>query len=127
MRASHAVTVRRLYDPAEPDEGRRVLVDRLWPRGLSKATAADVFDEWCRDVAPTSDLRRWYGHDPQLYPEFRRRYLVELADPAHAPALAHLRELGRRRLALLTATKEVELSHATVLAELLGDPEPGRR
>lgn len=109
------VRVARVYDPPGPDDGARVLVDRLWPRGLSKANAA--LDEWCKQVAPSDELRRWYGHDPDLFAEFRRRYLAELDDPERAAALETLR--GRGRLTLLTATKDVPISHAAVLADLL--------
>lgn len=112
------VQVRRAYDPPEPDDGQRVLVDRLWPRGLSKARAH--LDEWCKDVAPSTDLRKWYGHDPDRYTEFARRYRAELRDPEHTAAMAHLRELARhRRLTLLTAAKRSDISEATVLATLL--------
>ena len=117
------VTHRRINAPAGPGEGVLVLVDRLWPRGLRKEDAG--FDEWLRDVAPSTGLRTWYGHDPARWPEFRRRYLAELADPAEpdrAEALAHLRELAARGpLTLLTATREAGTSHAAVLAELLSD------
>jgi uncharacterized protein YeaO (DUF488 family) len=112
------VRVRRAYDPPEPDDGVRVLVDRLWPRGLSKERAH--LDEWCKAIAPSAELRTWYGHDPDKYAEFARRYRVELRDPAHAALLAHLRELVRRgNVTLLTAAKRSDISDATVLAELL--------
>ena len=92
---SGQVRVRRAYDEPEPDDGTRVLVDRLWPRGLSKARAA--LDEWCKNVAPSGELRTWYNHDPDRFEEFSRRYQQELQDPERAEALAHLRELARRR------------------------------
>lgn len=111
------VTVARVYDPPAT-EGTRVLVDRVWPRGLSKDKAQ--LDEWCRDVAPTTELRRWYGHDPDRFPEFSRRYRAELDKPAPRAALDHLREIARQRLLiLLTATKAVDISQAAVLAELI--------
>lgn len=106
--------VRRVYEEIE-DEGVLVLVDRVWPRGISKARMEGV--RWLKDVAPSNELRRWYGHDPERFPEFRRRYLEELEG---SEALQQLRSLGRR-LVLLTATKDVEHSQAAVLAELLGD------
>jgi uncharacterized protein YeaO (DUF488 family) len=116
--ASFDVRVARVYDPPGRDDGARVLVDRLWPRGLAKAGAA--LDDWCQQVAPSAELRRWYGHDPDLFAEFTRRYLAELEDPERAAALASLRELaGHRTVTLLTATKDVEISHAAVLARLL--------
>jgi uncharacterized protein YeaO (DUF488 family) len=120
---ARGVQVRRVYDARSPDDGTRVLVDRLWPRGLAKETAD--LDEWCRAVAPSTELRTWYGHDPGRFPDFRRRYRDELVEPERAEAVAHLRELaGQRGLTLLTATRDVEISGATVLAEVLGaDPD----
>jgi uncharacterized protein YeaO (DUF488 family) len=115
MTAATAVRVRRAYDPPSPDDGHRVLVDRLWPRGLAKSAAA--LDEWLRAVAPSDALRRWYGHDPGKFAEFRERYEAELREPERADALAHLRELaGSGQLTLLTATRDVEHSQAAVLA-----------
>lgn len=115
-----AVRVRRVYDPVEDDGGQRVLVDRLWPRGLSRSKAR--IDEWCKDVAPSTELREWYGHDPAKYDEFARRYRGELDDPVRAAALGQLRELsGSGTLTLLTATKDFAISQAAVLAELLDD------
>lgn len=112
------VRVRRAYDEPEPDDGARVLVDRLWPRGLSKAKAA--LDEWCKNVAPSGELRTWYNHDPDRFEEFSRRYQQELGDPERAAALAHLRDLASAGpLTLLTATKRADISEATVLATLL--------
>jgi uncharacterized protein YeaO (DUF488 family) len=118
-----SVRVGRVYDPAGDGEEVRVLVDRLWPRGLSKAGAA--LDERCKQVAPSPQLRRWYGHDPARFTEFRRRYRTELVDPERAAALTHLRDLARgRAMVLLTAAKDVTISHAAVLAELLADDHP---
>ena len=111
------VRVRRIYGPAQSDDGYRVLVDRLWPRGLSKAKAE--MDEWCREIAPSTELRKWYAHDPAKLAEFTDRYLAELADPAHAAALDSLRARVGTGLTLLTASKEVELSQAQVLATYL--------
>ncbi|MEU1624562.1 DUF488 family protein [Streptomyces sp. NPDC020096] len=112
------VRVRRVYDDPRPEDGTRVLVDRVWPRGLAKERAG--LDEWSKDVAPSTELRRWYGHEPQRYEEFRKRYREELADPEHRAAVRHLRELAAKGpLTLLTATKSVEQSQAPVLAEVL--------
>jgi|SRR6185437_9896702 len=112
------VTVGRVYDRVDRPRGTRVLVDRLWPRGLSK-DAADL-DEWCRDVSPSTELRKWYAHDPDRFAEFAHRYRAELEDPDRAAAVDHLRQLARDgRLRLLTATKRPEISEAAVLAELL--------
>ena len=119
--ASRKVRVRRIYDGTGPDDGVRVLVDRVWPRGVKKE-AADL-DDWAKDVAPSTELRRWYGHDPDRFAQFRRRYRDELGTPAGRQAVARLRAESRgRRLTLLTATKDVEHSQAAVLAELLADP-----
>ena len=111
------VDIVRVYDDVAP--GRtRVLVDRLWPRGVSKDAAR--LDMWLKDVAPSTGLRRWYGHDPEKFTEFRDRYEDELAHPPAAEALRHLRDLAREGpLTLVTATRETDLSHATVLAGLL--------
>jgi uncharacterized protein YeaO (DUF488 family) len=117
------VRIGRVYD--EPDGGpaARVLVDRLWPRGLSKVKAA--LDEWCKEVAPSAELREWYGHDPDRFTEFRRRYEAELARGEQAVALAHLRDLARDRpLLLLTASRALPISDAAVLADLLRTSGP---
>lgn len=112
------VRVRRIYDDPAFDDGIRVLVDRRWPRGVSKARAE--LDEWCTQVAPSDMLRKWYGHDPAKFEEFGCRYREELDEPERASALRHLRLMaGHDRLTLLTATKRLDLSQAAVLAELL--------
>jgi uncharacterized protein YeaO (DUF488 family) len=112
------VRVRRVYDDPSPEDGTRVLVDRIWPRGLARARAG--IDEWAKAVAPSTELRRWYGHDPARFQEFRRRYQAELAEPERQEALGHLRELARSgRLTLVTATRDVDHSQAAVLAERL--------
>lgn len=121
MTADLAVRVRRGYDPPDPADGHRVLVDRLWPRGLSKNAAA--VDEWVKAVAPSDELRRWYGHEPAKFAAFRERYRAELRTADRADALAHLRDLARSGpLTLLTATRDVEHSQAAVLAARLRRP-----
>jgi uncharacterized protein YeaO (DUF488 family) len=116
--AEGRVQVRRVYEEPEPEDGTRVLVDRIWPRGLTRAKAA--LNEWCKDVAPSDELRKWYGHDPGRFEEFGRRYRVELQGPRQAEALSHLRGLAQdRRLTLLTGTRQPEISEAAVLAALL--------
>lgn len=115
------VQVRRVYDEPQTADGQRVLVDRVWPRGLSKDRAH--LDEWCKQVAPSTGLRTWYGHDPDKYQEFARRYRSELDEAERAAALAHLRELAATGpLTLLTATTRSDISQAAVLAEVLGQP-----
>lgn len=112
------VRARRVYEPAEPADGRRVLVDRLWPRGLSKGRAH--LDEWLKAVAPSDELRRWYGHQPDRFAEFERRYQAELEEPERAEALRHLRdEASSGPVTLLTATKDLGHSEAAVLVQLL--------
>ena len=121
------VRIKRIYEPPSSADGLRILVDRLWPRGVTRDRAA--IDEWLRDVAPTGGLRRWYSHAPGRADEFRRRYLLELATKEHAAALAALEELADRgdRVTLLTATADLSQSHATVLAALLVEPGTGRQ
>lgn len=115
----HAVRVRRVYEERMRGDGLRVLVDRIWPRGLSK-DKADL-DDWCKTVAPSTALRKWYGHDPERFEEFSHRYRVELEEQERVEALQHLRNLAKgRNLTLLTATKHADISEAAVLAELLG-------
>jgi uncharacterized protein YeaO (DUF488 family) len=115
---TRTITYRRIYDDPEPGDGRRVLVDRVWPRGLRRD--AGRFDEWLPEIAPSTELRKWYGHDPSRFDEFRRRYLGELADPARASGKRRLRELAHEgRLTLLTAARDLEHSQAAVLAEWL--------
>lgn len=124
--ATTEVRYQRIYDEPSLRDGTRVLVDRIWPRGVRKADAH--VDEWMRAVAPSTHLRRWYGHEVDRFPEFRRRYLAELDasdDPSVAPALRKLGELARRGpLTLLTATRDVEHSQAAVLAGRLGAGRP---
>ena len=118
MTKSKDIRLHRVYDDASPGDGTRVLVDRLWPRGLRKDEAH--LDAWLRDVAPSTELRRWYGHDPERFDEFRQRYLAELRDPDHRQALGELDDLARRgRLTLLTATRDLNHSQAAVLADQL--------
>ena len=119
MAPSPDIRVRRVYDQPEAADGARVLVDRIWPRGLRKDAAR--LDDWAKDVAPSSELRTWYGHDPAKFGEFRQRYLGELGGTSQRAALGRLRTLvaSGRPLTLLTATKDVDHSQAAVLARLL--------
>lgn len=110
--------VRRIYDDDRGDAGYRVLVDRLWPRGVKKADAA--LDEWLKDAAPSTELRRWYGHDPGQFVEFSRRYRAELRQPPASDAVDHLIGLAATySVILLTATGDVEHSGARVLQDQL--------
>lgn len=118
MTKAKDIRFHRVYDDASAEDGTRVLVDRLWPRGLRKEEAH--LDAWLREVAPSTELRRWYGHDPQRFDEFRTRYLAELGDSSHQEALGELDELARHgRLTLLTATRDLDHSQAAVLADQL--------
>jgi uncharacterized protein YeaO (DUF488 family) len=115
------IRVRRVYEDPSPADGARVLVDRVWPRGMRKDAAR--LDEWAKDVAPTTELRTWYQHDPAKFDEFRRRYTAELAGPGPREALSRIRALAAGRpVTLLTATKDLSLSQAAVLAGVLREP-----
>ncbi len=113
----HEVRIKRAYDPPSPDDGLRVLVDRLWPRGLSRAEVK--IDLWLKEIAPSAELRHWFGHDPVKWSEFRRRYRAELA--ANLEAWEKLRDLlrGQERITLLFATRDAEHNSAVVLREKL--------
>jgi len=111
-----SIAIKRAYQKPSARDGIRILIDRLWPRGVSKTELA--LDLWPRELAPSTELRKWYGHEPQRFAEFRRRYRRELAE--HKERLAALGEMIRGRAAtLVTATREIDLSHATVLREIL--------
>ncbi|MFH8611697.1 DUF488 domain-containing protein [Streptomyces sp. NPDC018029] len=115
------VQVKRIYDTAERDDGARVLVDRLWPRGVSKERAA--LDTWDKELAPSTELRRWYDHDPERFDAFAERYRQELADDDRAAELDRLRAVARAgRLTLLTATKDLPHGHVRVLVDVLKSP-----
>ncbi|HWC82173.1 MAG TPA: DUF488 family protein [Pseudonocardiaceae bacterium] len=112
------ITVHRVYDETESSDGVRVLVDRLRPRGLSKAAAS--VDVWAKNAAPSTGSRRWFGHEPEKLARFADRYRAGPDEPDGAQAPAELRDLaGDKPVALLTATRDVGHSHATVLAEVL--------
>lgn len=120
-----AIRVRRVYEDPEPEDGSRILVDRLWPRGLRKEAAA--LDDWLRDAAPSSELRTWYRHDPAKFAEFRRRYIAELSLPSSRAALGRLRTLAAAGpLTLLTATADAKRSHAAVLGLLASEAAAAR-
>jgi uncharacterized protein YeaO (DUF488 family) len=111
-----SIVIKRTYEKASKDDGVRILVDRLWPRGLSKASFK--YDLWSKNLTPSNELRKWYGHDPKRFAEFRRRYGEELAP--HRDEITALRvQLKGRTTTLLTSTREVDSSHATVLRDLL--------
>ncbi len=116
--ASH-VRLKRAYEPAAPEDGVRVLVDRLWPRGLRKEGVA--LDRWMKDLAPSTELRRWFGHDEERWPEFHRRYASELQQ--HTAPLDELRELAREHtVTLVFAARDAEHNDAVVLRDVLLRP-----
>ncbi|OJY31063.1 MAG: hypothetical protein BGO98_45070 [Myxococcales bacterium 68-20] len=107
--------IKRVYEPATPGDGARVLVDRLWPRGLNKEEAH--LDDWLRDLAPSDELRKWFGHDPRRFAEFQKRYEHELEDDAARTLLDDLaRRATRGTLTLVFAAKDAEHNNAVVLA-----------
>jgi uncharacterized protein YeaO (DUF488 family) len=110
------IRLKRAYEPAEDSDGYRVLIDRLWPRGLSREHAK--LDEWERELAPSTELRQWFGHEPSRFPDFRRRYHKELGE--RRTALASLRRRARKGpLTLVYAAKDTDHNDAVVLAEVL--------
>ena len=111
----HQIRTARIYEDVGPDDGQRVLVDRIWPRGIRKDDPRVGI--WCKDVAPSKELREWYHHQPERFDEFAARYEAELAGN---PALDELRRLTKRGVVtLVTATREIEGSHVAVLATML--------
>jgi uracil-DNA glycosylase family 4 len=122
-RTTMTVRVKRVYEAEAEGDGERILVDRLWPRGISK-DRADL-TAWCKAVSPSTELRKWYEHDPAKYPEFVERYRAELAEPEAAAAYEGLAErTSRGPVTLLTASKAEDISHAHVLAALLTGRDP---
>ena len=113
------IAIKRVYESPVETDGLRLLVDRLWPRGLKKEQAR--IDEWLRDLAPSNELRKWFHAHRDKRPEFRRKYLQELRSPGAAKALAHLGELlsGNDHVTLLFASKETDQNNAVILKEVL--------
>ncbi len=110
------IKLKRAYDPPSPDDGTRILVDRLWPRGISKEKAA--LDRWMKEIAPSTELRKWFGHDPKRWTEFRRRYAEELRE--HRDLVAELRSFARQRpLTLVYAAHDETHNDAVVLRDVL--------
>jgi uncharacterized protein YeaO (DUF488 family) len=120
------VILKRAYEPAARDDGWRVLVERLWPRGVAKARLA--LDEWLKELAPSTELRQWFGHDPERWTEFTRRYRGELRQPAAAALVRELRERARTgRVTLVYAAADTEHNSAIVLRALLERARPPSR
>ena len=123
MPGKRMMRVRRVYDPPEDGDGVRVLVDRLWPRGLSKERAA--VDEWPKELTPSTELRRWYHEDRARYAEFQKRYEAELAGPEQSEALDRLLHLAKNgTLTLVTAVKDIDHSHVPTLVAALERGRP---
>lgn len=113
--ASH-LRLKRAYEPVSPDDGTRILVDRLWPRGVSKEDAA--LDDWMKDIAPTTELRKWFGHDPTRWAEFQRRYKAELRQ--HDTELDRIRSLASKHaVTLVYGARDEEHNDAVVLRDVL--------
>jgi uncharacterized protein YeaO (DUF488 family) len=111
------VKIKRIYDPASPDDGKRIYVDRLWPRGMKKEEVK--MDEWLKDISPSDSLRKFFGHDPSKYEEFKNRYTKELEK--HSEVLERIRKESKKEtVTLLFSAKDIEHNNATVLKEMLG-------
>lgn len=114
-----SIKLKRVYEKPSPSDGKRVLVDRLWPRGLTKEQAE--IDEWLRDLAPSTELRQWYGHDPEKWTEFKKRYWKELdKNPNLVSKLAE--ECRRRTVTFVFSSKEEKLNNAVALKEYIENP-----
>ncbi len=110
------VKTKRVYDPASPADGKRILIDRLWPRGIKKEDAK--IDEWLKEIAPSNELRKWFSHDPAKWLEFKKRYINELKKKNEL--VEKLRtEAGKGTITLLFASRDVEHDNAVVLRELI--------
>jgi len=109
--------IKRVYDPADDDDGFRVLVDRLWPRGVAKKKAEVAF--WAKDLAPSTELRKWFSHDPERFTEFARRYRLELAGKHEEAQTLYESALPQRQITLLYAARDVQCNHAIVLRDWL--------
>lgn len=119
-----SIQLKRVYEPASLDDGHRVLIDRLWPRGISRRSAK--LDGWEKELSPSIELRQWFGHEPGRFDEFRRRYIDELR--AERPRLTALRRRGREgTLTLVYSAHDTEYNDAVVLAEVLRRGLPQRR
>jgi uncharacterized protein YeaO (DUF488 family) len=112
------ITIKRIYDPVSEDDGKRILVDRLWPRGVKKEKAA--IDEWLKDIAPSDELRKWFSHDSSKWQEFKNRYKMELKGKDKSEFIEHLRKIARKgKITLLFSAKDIVHNNAVALKELL--------
>jgi len=111
------IKIKRIYDPASPDDGKRIYVDRLWPRGMKKEEVK--IDEWIKEISPSDGLRKWFAHDPSKFLEFKKRFAKELEE--HSETLERIGKEGKRKtITLLFSAKDVEHNNAVVLKEILG-------
>ncbi len=110
------IKIKRIYDPVSADDGKRIYIDRLWPRGMKKEEMK--IDEWLKEISPSDTLRKWFGHDPSRYAEFKKRYTKELEK--HSEILERIKKEGKRKtVTLLFSSKDEEHNNATVMRELL--------
>jgi uncharacterized protein YeaO (DUF488 family) len=110
------VKTKRVYDAALPDDGKRILVDRLWPRGMKKERAR--IEEWLKDIAPSDELRKWFSHDPAKWPEFKKKYNAELKKKSEL--VERLKTAAKKgTITLLFASKELKYNNATVIKEII--------
>lgn len=110
------IKVKRIYDPPSPDDGKRILIDRLWPRGMKKEKAH--IDEWLKEISPSNELRKWYSHDPAKWTEFKKRYRAEISKQTEL--LKKIKNEGKKgTVTLLFSTKELELNNAVALKEII--------
>jgi len=110
------IKIKRIYDPPSPGDGQRILVDRLWPRGMKKEEAH--IDEWLKEISPSNELRKWYSHDPAKWPEFKRRYRAEIS--RETDLLKRIKNEGKKgTVTLLFSSRELELNNATALKEIV--------
>lgn len=110
------IKIKRVYDPFEPEDGKRILINRLWPRGIKKEDLK--MDEWLKEIAPSDKLRKWFSHDPKKYEEFKKRYAKELEDKSEI--LKRIKSESKKgAITMLFSAKDTEHNNATVLKELL--------
>jgi uncharacterized protein YeaO (DUF488 family) len=114
------VKIKRVYDEASPDDGSRILIDRLWPRGIKKDEAK--IDEWIKDIAPSNELRKWFAHDPSKWQEFRKRYMEELKDQSNLVEIL-INRAKRGNITLIFSARDTEYNNAVVLSELISKRE----